>query len=434
LKALNIDETHAAIPVHELRKKLESLKAIPLKRNGENGQLSLNLRPRASRKPAAVKKSAQPKKTKTRAVKKSGAAATKKQKPAAVKKSAPPKKAKTAAGKKHLPKAQGKNSPRKKAKQERKHAPERKSMKTNKVSATLLERPASPENAVAASLESMISSTLTSAPLPEKSKSSPRREIKSMPEHLGFERHPFGDSLDTSFFYKSENHEFALIKMLMSIENDISFGLVYGHSGTGKTLVSQAVLEKLARDRYLPILVPVTPGLSKTAFLNILLREFGYDENGKTLRDVNAMVGILGDYILSYYKKGIKPVLLIDECHFLSSQALHILRTLSNFEAFNKKLITCLLFAEEKFMRRLSNPSYASLRNRIYLEVELAPLSIEECLNYIKFRLMIAGNKKGDFFSDSELSRIYAKSRGIPRNVNKECTRIMLERFLSKRT
>lgn len=257
--------------------------------------------------------------------------------------------------------------------------------------------------------------------------------IENLLKKFNLKKHPFNDSLDTSFFYRSENHESAIIKMLMSIENDISFGLICGKSGCGKTLLSQSILEKLPKNKYHTVLVPVTPGLSKTALLRILLSGFGYDSKEKTFRDTNEMIAVLNNCILESYKKGIKPVLLIDECHFLSSPALHILRTLSNIEAYNKKLLTCLLFAEETFLRRLNNPYNASIRSRIYLEVFLTPMSLEETKNYIHHRLMTAGGRNLELFSDETIETIYKKSKGIPRNINKECSNLLLDMYLAKK-
>ncbi len=254
---------------------------------------------------------------------------------------------------------------------------------------------------------------------------------KTMPEYLGFKKHPFGDSLDTSFFYKSSHHETTLLKMKISIEHDISFGMVIGKSGTGKTLISQALLETLPREKYHPVLVPVTPNLSKSAFLKMILK--GLDVECDKKRDINGLVDMLAEKIIFMYNKNIKPVLLVDECHFLSSQALHILRTLSNFEAFHKKLLTCILFSEPSFLRRLNNPFYASLKSRIYLDVELKALDFDECVNYIKFRLLVAGKRKENFFSNEQLKMIFEVSKGIPRHINKECTKLMVDNYVARK-
>ena len=254
----------------------------------------------------------------------------------------------------------------------------------------------------------------------------------SLLNFFGFHRNPFGDSLDTSFLYQSNIYETALLKMLMSIEYDISFGLVVGKSGTGKTLLSQSVLERLPKERYQPILIPVSPNLSKTAFLKIILKEFNVNTH-KFAKNSHDMIDALSECILATFQSGIKPVLLIDESHFLSSQALHTLRTLSNFEAHNKKLITFILFAEEHFLRRLSHSSYASLRNRMYIEMRLTPLGMEETKDYVQFRLLSAGNGNADFFSNEEIEIIFKESKGIARTINKVCTNMIMDRFLAGR-
>ena len=58
-------------------------------------------------------------------------------------------------------------------------------------------------------------------------------------------------------------------------------------------------------------------------------------------------------HIIKQYLRGIRLVLIIDEVHFLKSDALHILRTLSNIEVPEHKLITVLLFGERSFLKKM---------------------------------------------------------------------------------
>jgi general secretion pathway protein A len=218
--------------------------------------------------------------------------------------------------------------------------------------------------------------------------------------------------------------------MQMSVEHDISFGLITGKSGTGKTLLSQILLERLPRNRFKPILVPVTPKQSPSAFLKTILATLGEPSISK---DLQALIQHISERILEISASGIKPVLFLDECHFLSAEALQLLRTLSNFESANKKLITCLLFAEDSFLRRLSHPAYASLKSRMYLRIFLEPLNADECKQYIHFRLMSAGLEKADLFDDSEIADIHTQSAGIPRCINQQCFQRMANRFLAER-
>lgn len=248
-------------------------------------------------------------------------------------------------------------------------------------------------------------------------------------KHYKLKINPFSDSLDTSMYYWSERSEAALIKMLMTIQHDISFGLVHGVSGSGKTLLSQALMEKLNPKKHKMILVPVTPGLSRTGLLSHLIKAFtGSEEEVKA--PVHQMVELLGRLILESSEKGLKPVLLMDECHFLSSEALHLLRTLSNFEAYNRKILTCILFTEPSFFKRLNNPSYQSLKSRIYMEVELKPFHVKDCRDYILCRLKKSGYQGADLFSEAEMVEIFKTSAGIPRLINKECLKLLTDKFL----
>jgi type II secretory pathway predicted ATPase ExeA len=95
-----------------------------------------------------------------------------------------------------------------------------------------------------------------------------------------------------------------------------------------------------------------------------------------------------------------------------------MVRTISNIETPEQKLVTCLLFGESRLLQRLNHPSYASLNNRIYLRSELRPLTPEEVAQYVKFRLMTAGRFE-DLFAPTALHTLHELCGGICRNVNK---------------
>ena len=138
------------------------------------------------------------------------------------------------------------------------------------------------------------------------------------------------------------------------------------------------------------------------------------------------MLKLLSNHIIDLYNEGRKLVLFIDECHFLSSANLHLIRTISNIEIPERKLTTCLLFGESKFSQRLQHPSYESLRNRMFFHSVLPPLSPEECAQYVKFRLMVAGRLHPLFTEDGFLA-LHALTDGVSRSVNKLGMMCLLE-------
>jgi type II secretory pathway predicted ATPase ExeA len=251
-------------------------------------------------------------------------------------------------------------------------------------------------------------------------------------DFYGLSENPFSDAVNPLYFYKTDLHEETYIRMMLAVRHNISLGLVTGASGTGKTLVSQLVLQNLDLALYNPVLVLVTPGMSKTALLREILNELELPVPAGPFVATRDLLKILGEHVMQLHSENRKLVILIDECHFLSAESLHILRTLSNIEVPDRKLLTCLLFAEDRFMKRLEHPSYESLRNRMYLRSQLMPLSPDECAQYVKYRLIVAGRPE-PLFDPEALDALYTASGGISRQINKLGMLCLLEGFLRKR-
>ena len=254
---------------------------------------------------------------------------------------------------------------------------------------------------------------------------------KAFLSFYGLRDNPFADSVNPAFFYRTEAHGDALERMMLTIENDISLGMITGLSGTGKTLLSQLVLQQLDAEKYCPVLVLVSPGLSKTGLLREILSELNVAlPAGVAL--TQELIKLLSNCVIDLHHQGRKLVIIIDECHFLSGDNLHIIRTISNIEIPERKLVTCLLFGEARFTQRLQHPSFDSIRNRMYLQCELPTMSEADCAEFVKFRLMSAGGHD-DLFDAEALAAVHTHSGGVSRSVNKICMLALLEGFLARK-
>jgi general secretion pathway protein A len=209
------------------------------------------------------------------------------------------------------------------------------------------------------------------------------------------------------------------------VEFDASLGLVTGPSGTGKTLVNQLLLERLNQPKYKTVLVLVTPGLSKTGLLREILAELNVAlPLGVT--PLHDLVKLLSNEIIDLHQRGQRLIILLDECHLLTADCLHVVRTISNIETPQRKLVTCLMFGEARLAQRLEHPSFESLRNRIYIRCKLAPLNQVDAGQYIKYRLMVAG-RMTELFTPSAIWAMHAHSGGICRSLNKICLLSLVE-------
>jgi type II secretory pathway predicted ATPase ExeA len=235
--------------------------------------------------------------------------------------------------------------------------------------------------------------------------------------HYGLNENPFADCVSPTYFFRTESHADAFRSMTRAVDFKASLGMVTGPSGTGKTLVSQLLLNHFEEPKYRVVLVLVTPGLSKTGLLREILSELNLALPAGIAR-VQDLVKTLSNHIIEMHEQGQRLIIIVDECHLLSSDCLHIIRTISNIETPQEKLVTCLLFGESRLAQRLEHTSYASLSNRIYMRSELAPLTNAEVAQYVKFRLMTAGRLE-ELFTETALSALHECSDGICRSVNK---------------
>ena len=231
---------------------------------------------------------------------------------------------------------------------------------------------------------------------------------------FGFTKNPFKDTIDTNLFFRTKQHEEALIKIMIGIEDQHALILLSGASGTGKTLASQVALRSLDPNRFERVFVFVYPGMGKGALLGAILGEMEI-KGGRFVQD---RLNALQEAALLYYSQGKRLLIIIDEAHFLKADALHVLRTLSNLETEQEKLVTVLLVAEQRLIRRLQARSYASIRGRITFSINLEPLSLQDMEQYVKFRLLKCGGS-ADLLSDDIYQIIHKSTNGIPREINK---------------
>ena len=233
-------------------------------------------------------------------------------------------------------------------------------------------------------------------------------------DFFGLRSNPFADTIDPDFFFRTRQHEEAAVRVRIGIEERHALILLCGPSGTGKTLVAQVALKGLAAESFEPVFVFVHPGMGKGALLDAVIGELG----GPRGRTTHEKIARIQDRALALHGEGRRLVAVIDEAHFLSADALHVLRTLSNLETEKEKLVTVLLIAEEGLRRRLKAPAYAALRGRITFVVPLSPLAAGDLEQYVKYRLL-KGGANGNLLAPDVYETVFSLTAGIPREVNR---------------
>jgi general secretion pathway protein A len=198
-------------------------------------------------------------------------------------------------------------------------------------------------------------------------------------EFFNLREKPFGLTPDPRFLFFSEKHREALDHLLYGIHQREGFVLISGDTGTGKTTLCRALIERLDPNEVATALI-LNPLLNETELLKAILEDFGLPATGATRKE---LLDVLNRFLLETLAAGKTAVLIIDEAQNLSTNCLEQVRLLSNLETDKEKLIQIILAGSEELPAKLEKPELRHLQQRISIRYHLRPLDREEARRYL---------------------------------------------------
>lgn len=247
-------------------------------------------------------------------------------------------------------------------------------------------------------------------------------------EHFGLEREPFSNAPDARFYFNSEQHSQALLRLMYAVDSNKGLAVLVGGVGTGKTTLARRMLESLPEDKYeSSLLVMVHSGITQEWILTRIAMQLGVENPAE---DRLSLLKQLYDRLLQIEQEGRRAVVLIDEAQMLESRELmEEFRGLLNLEIPGKKLLNIIFFGlpEVEDCLRLDEP----LAQRVAVKYHLKSMTVETTAAYIKHRLQVARAPRM-LFSEDSVRDIYAFAGGVPRLVNTICDNCLFEAYLRK--
>jgi len=236
---------------------------------------------------------------------------------------------------------------------------------------------------------------------------------------LGLEEEPFSTSPDPAFFYESQEHKEALLRLGVAIELKRGLSVILGDIGTGKTTLARklfSLFSDKSRYDFNMILDPASD--SELEFLSSLTDSFEIKPDNFS---ISGYKKALERYV---FQKGVDEnktiIFLIDEAQKLNSSSIETLRALLNYETNKFKLLQLVLLGQMELL-----PQIKEIRNfweRIALKYVINPLSEEETRGMINFRIKQVGYKNGiPLFSDEAIGVIHNYTQGCPRRICHLC-------------
>jgi len=246
--------------------------------------------------------------------------------------------------------------------------------------------------------------------------------------HFGLERDPFSNAPDARFYFNTEQHSQALVRLMYAVDSNKGLAVMIGGVGTGKTTLARRMLDNLPEEKYeSSLLVMVHSGITPEWIVTRIAMQLGVEDPAS---DRLALLKQLYNRLLEIDQEGRRAVVLIDEAQMLQSRELmEEFRGLLNLELPGKKLLNIIFFglSELENCLQLDPP----LAQRVAVKYHLHSLTVRTTENYIKHRLRVAGAKRM-LFNPETIPSIHRFSGGVPRLINTICDNCLFESFLQK--
>ena len=238
-------------------------------------------------------------------------------------------------------------------------------------------------------------------------------------EYWGFDVYPYEIVPDLKFIYNSGHYREAMTRLLYAIMRRKGAALLTGDVGCGKTTLSRALIQHLSqKENHVGLIT--NPMLEPIEFMREILYQFGLDPASHSKHD---LLNTLGEMMMRDFRENRTTILVIDEAQLLSPTNFEEVRLLLNYQ-FNDRFLLNLLLIGQPELRGIIK-RIEQLDSRIAIRYHLGPLSFDEMVQYINFRLARAGAKR-ELFTRDAFEEIHRQTKGVPRRVNNLCDMSLL--------
>ena len=238
--------------------------------------------------------------------------------------------------------------------------------------------------------------------------------------YYGLEFNPFDKEIDVKHTYETSDLKI-LNNRLEFIKENKGMALITGNPGLGKTYSIRNFISNLNPNLYKSIYICMST-LSIYEFYKHLCYELDIEPPYKKID----MFKAIQERIINLVKdRKINVIKVIDEAQYLKTSILNDLKLLLNFELDSKNYVSLILVGQPVLNSILNRNTFEALRQRITISYNMAGISKEELIEYIKNRIQIAHGNNG-IFNEQSYETIYSACNGSIRIANNIITKCLI--------
>jgi type II secretory pathway predicted ATPase ExeA len=243
-------------------------------------------------------------------------------------------------------------------------------------------------------------------------------------EFYGFHEHPFQMTPDARLYYASSVHSRAYAHLMYGISQGEGFVVVTGEVGAGKTTLVERLCAELDPQGFIIARISTTQ-VAGDDLLRLVADAFGADPEGNKASLLRGITAAL--------RTGERRFLLIvDEAQGLAPAALEELRMLSNVTEGGRAPMQTVLLGQPQLRKTLASPDLDQLRQRVLACYHLGALSRDETHAYVEHRMRAVGWEGDPQWEAPALDLVFQHTGGIPRRINRLCSRVLLSGALEQ--
>ena len=253
--------------------------------------------------------------------------------------------------------------------------------------------------------------------------------------HWGLQGRPFDNGLEPSYYYPSDSHEAALLKLHYAIESRRAVAVLCGEPGLGKSMLLDAVFSRLP-EFVAPTVRVVYPAMPPEQLLRYIARQIAPHEAYDTFGGIGQSIETIERILRHNVAEDQHAVIAIDEAHLLeSSGSLEPLRLLLNLALELTKAETALTLVFSGSPTLLSHLArHTALEDRIAVRCVLERFDSNETAAYVRHRLQTAGWNKPLMFDDDAMDLVQELTAGTPRRINRLCDLALMVAYAQDKT